>query len=105
MFNLRVCIACVNTHKCTYTHTGKPASKSEMIIFYSEKRGARYNMLGQTNKRWYHPYDCCQWEQLTGNIQFASKVHLGVRSNIKVAKGTAISVLSGSHLTIGGQSG
>ena len=26
-----------------------------------------------------------QWEQLTRNIKFASKVHLGVRANIRVA--------------------
>ena len=26
--------ACVYTHKCTYTHTGKSDSKSEMIIYY-----------------------------------------------------------------------
>ena len=39
-------------------------------------------------------YEGYQWEQLTGNIKFASKVHLGVRANIRVAKGTAISLLS-----------
>ena len=41
-----------------------------------------------------------QWEQRTGNVKyvkFASKVHLGVRANIRVAKGTAISVLSGGQ--------
>ena len=33
-----------------------------------------------------------------GNIKFASKVHLGVMlSNIRVAKGTAISLLSGAN--------
>ena len=32
-----------------------------------------------------------------GNIKLASKVHLGVRSNIRVAKGTAISLLSGGQ--------
>ena len=42
-------------------------------------------------------YESYQWEQLTGNIKFASKVHLGVRANIRVAKGTAISLLSGGQ--------
>ena len=42
-------------------------------------------------------YEGYQWEQLTGNIKLASKVHLGVRANIRVAKGTAISVLSGGQ--------
>ena len=32
-----------------------------------------------------------------GGIRFASKVHLGVISTIKVAKGTAISLLSGAN--------
>ena len=44
-------------------------------------------------------YEGYQWEQLTGNIKFASKVHLGVRANIRVATGTAIS------LPLEGQSG
>ena len=34
---------------------------------------------------------------ITRNIKFASKVHLGVRANIRVAKGTAISLLSGGQ--------
>ena len=42
-------------------------------------------------------YEGYQWEQLTGNIKFASKVHLGVRANIRVAKGTIISLLSGGQ--------
>ena len=42
-------------------------------------------------------YEGYQLEQLAGNIKFASKVHLGVRANIRVAKGTAISLLSGGR--------
>ena len=45
-------------------------------------------------------YEGYQWEQLTGNIKFASKVHLGVRSNIRiirVAKGIAKSLLAGGQ--------
>ena len=45
-------------------------------------------------------YESYQWEQLTGNIKFASKVHLGVRSNIGVAKGSAISLLSGGPIRL-----
>ena len=41
-------------------------------------------------------YEGYQWEQLTRNIKFASKVHLGVRANIRVAKGDC------NILTIGG---
>ena len=43
---------CIYTHACTYTHRG---NKSEMIICYNEKRGAIYNLVRKTNKRWYHP--------------------------------------------------
>ena len=42
-------------------------------------------------------YDGYQSEQLAGNIKFASKVNLRVRSNTRVAKGTAISLLSGGQ--------
>ena len=37
-------------------------------------------------------YEGYQWEQLAGNIKFASKVHLGVKFNIRIAKRTAISL-------------
>ena len=46
-------IACVYTHKCTYTHTGKSDSKSEIIIYYFEKGSAMYKMFRVTNKCWY----------------------------------------------------
>ena len=42
-------------------------------------------------------YEGYQREQHTGNVKFANKVHLGVRSNISVAKGPAISLLSGGQ--------
>ena len=38
-----------------------------------------------------------QCEQIKGNIKFARKVHLGVISNIGVAKRAAISSLSGDN--------
>ena len=44
--SLTLGLACVETHKCTHTHTGKSDSKSEKIIYYSEKGGAAYKMLG-----------------------------------------------------------
>ena len=36
-------LAC--THRCTYTHAGKPDNKPEMITCYQEKGGAIYNMM------------------------------------------------------------
>ena len=45
-------------------------------------------------------YERYQWEQLTGNIKFASKVHLGARANTSVAKGTAISLIIGGPIRL-----
>ena len=41
-------LACVYTHKCTYTRTGKSDSKSEMIIYYilQRERGCHIQYVG-----------------------------------------------------------
>ena len=71
---------------------------SSLIVSEASGRGFSQNHYSDCCGRMYPvQYESYQWEKLTGNIKFASKVHLGVRANIRVAKGTAISSLAGGQ--------